>query len=176
MPDPLYLNWSDVSTVFHGSTANNQLLLNLDCCNAGSANMKEDVEVMGASVWDGMAASNPDFSFSGALIKELNLNKGRVVTSAQLIARMQHNADSKFRQAAMPFHRPSVIENKLPVLFYGVRKPHLVEGNQMTSMGQLPVQQSWKDVLQGAGKLIIALLVGLLIVIAFQGPKAPRCS
>lgn len=60
-PAAPWISWKDISThiTLPGPVTNNHWLFTTDCCAAGLADLEEgDIEVLGASAWESVAASS----------------------------------------------------------------------------------------------------------------------
>lgn len=76
----------------------------MDCCAAGLADLEEgDVEVLGASAWESVAASSRS-SFTRAIIDVLKGINGNSIAITQLVSEL-HSKRIVKNGASMPIHK-----------------------------------------------------------------------
>ena len=109
LPTPAapWLSWKDIShhIALPGLVTNNHRLVIMDCCAAGLADLDEgDIEVLGASAWESVAASSLQSSFTRAIIDELKSINGNSIANTQLVSEL-HSKRTVKTWASMPIHK-----------------------------------------------------------------------
>ena len=157
-PEVPWIPWKDVSGVISlpGPASSNHRLVMMDCCAAGLANLDEgDVEVLGASAWESVAAASPQSSFTRAIIDELKSINGNSITTTQLVSAL-HSKSTVMTGASMPVHKrptadcePAIIHRieTTPAPLQQVRNfprfSHVLIAVKLTKENTVPNTKQW---------------------------------
>lgn len=122
-PEVPWIPWKDVSIAISlpGPVSDNHRLVIMDCCAAGLANLDEgDVEVLGTSAWESVAAASPQSSFTRAIIDELKSINGNSIAITQLVSALHSNRRVR-TGASMPVHKRSTADCE-PAIIHRIEK------------------------------------------------------